>query len=161
MPPNHAEPATTPQLPSPSARPIVYDSSGEGRDAMPRTEARREPFSRSEKMLFALATILVALGGMQMTANARTEDRLRDMQEQIGSLRTEMHQEIGSLRTEMHQEIGALRAEMHQEIGKLRAEMYREFGTLREEIRALSERIARIETLLGDQLPPGEPPAEP
>ncbi len=155
MPPNHAEPVTTPQLPSPSARPIVYDSPEEGRDAMPRTEARREPFSRIERLLIGICTLIVTailgVGAVTAASNARTDRRLQDMQEQIGG----MQEQIGALRTEMHQEIGALRTEMHQEIGALRAEMQQEIG-------ALSERIARIETLLGDRLPPREGnPAEP
>ena len=63
------------------------------------------------------------------------------MQGQIGELRADMHREIGSLRTDMHREIGSLRTDMQKEIGDLRNEF-------RTEIRALGERVARLEALM-------------
>ena len=65
---------------------------------------------------------------------------------------------------EMRQEIGSLRAEMHQEIGSLRTEMGQEIGSMRAEMAELRERVARIEGLLKavfmrrDLTPLPEPP---
>jgi len=61
------------------------------------------------------------------------------MQRQIGNVQVE----VGNLRAEMHDEIGQLRTEMHEEIGQLRAD-----------IGKLSERVARIETVLQTQRGP-------
>jgi len=65
----------------------------------------------------------------------------------------EMQREIGEFRSHMTREIGDLRLEMREEIGALRLEV-------REEIAGLSERVARIETVLADRLPPRSIEAE-
>ncbi|GEM_PF-2812531 len=83
----------------------------------------RESLGRADRYIVGL---LATLLGSTLVGFVTIGGQLVGMQRQVGGLRPEMHEEIGQLRTEMHEEIGHLRAD----IGKL------------------SERVARIETVL-------------
>ena len=73
------------------------------------------------------------------------------LQQQIGELRTDLHREIGDLR-DVQKEIGDLRTDVQEGIGDLRTDVQREIGGLRDDLRtdigALGERIARLEALI-------------
>lgn len=90
-----------------------------------------------------------ALGtGMSVELHGEVGGLRAEMREEIGGLRAEMQEEIGGFRTEMREEIGGFRTEIREEIGGLRTEVREEIGGLRTEMRHLSERLARIETLI-------------
>ena len=83
----------------------------------------REALSRTEGLLIAMfVTLSAAILGAGAVGYTSLSGQLLDMQRQIGNVQVE----VGNLRAEMHEEIGLLRTEM----GKL------------------SERVARIETVL-------------
>ena len=146
-------PGDTAQLPE-ASQPSYTERVGERGEAMTspagdlrtgRARSLREPVARAERIQIAMFAALVAMFAAMLGAGVvgftAISGQLLDMQEQIGGLRAEMHDEIGQLRAEIHEEIGQLRAEVHEEIGQLRAEMKDQFGEL-------SDRIARIETVL-------------
>ena len=94
----------------------------------------RESLDRADRYIVGL---LATLLGSTLIGFVTIGGQLLNMQQQFGGL----HTEVEGIRTEMHEEIGSLRAEMNEEIGQLRAEMHDQFGEL-------SERVARIETVL-------------
>lgn len=87
-----------------------------------------------------LLTGFIGLAGLLLHQSGS----ISELRGEINALRIELRGEIGVLRTEMHDEIGTLRTEMRTEIGGLRTE-----GQVRSnQIRALQQRVARIEGLL-------------
>ena len=120
-------------LPEQPGRSYTAGASGQGR-AMTSTEAGRlagrpaaspEPFGRAERLHLAVLAGLFVLLAAMLSAGAIAFSSLSD---QILGLQEQM----GGV----HEEIGNLRAEMHEEIGEL------------------SERMARIETLIETHLVP-------
>ena len=83
----------------------------------------REALGRADRYIVGL---LATLLGSTLIGFVTIGGQLVGMQRQIGNVRVE----VGNLRAEMHDEIGLLRAEMQDQFGKL------------------SERVARIETVL-------------
>ncbi len=96
----------------------------------------REALGRVDRYIVGL---LATLLGSTLVGFVTIGGQLVGMQRQIGNVQVE----VGNLRAEMHDEIGQLRTEMHEEIGQLRAD-----------IGKLSERVARIETVLQTQRGP-------
>ena len=138
-------------LPNPDARSYTAAHDGRSEDVSTSAPARAGSLTRVEKILLAMVVAILGSGALVFS-------QLIEMQREIGSLRSDMTREIGDLRLEMREEIGSLRSEMTNEIGDLRLEMREEIGSLRSEVReeiaGLSERVARIETVLADRLPP-------
>ena len=116
----------------------------------------REPLARADRIQIALLAGLFALMAAMLGAGALGYTALsgqllaiqQSMHEEIAGLRTEMHGETAGLRTGMREEIAGLRTEMREEIAGLRTDMRDGFRELRVEMQHLSERVARIETLI-------------
>ena len=70
------------------------------------------------------AEAMVTVFGGAIVANAATKWDIRDLKDEIGSLRTEFKRDIGALRTEfdakLEQQIGTLRTELRSEIAEVR-----------------------------------------
>ena len=91
-----------------------------------RSALSREPLTRTERLLVTMfVTMFAAMLGAGALGFTAISGQLLDMQKQIGEPRTDLHQQIGEFRTEMHDEIGEL-----------------------------SERMARVETLIETHLVP-------
>lgn len=153
-------------LPEHQSRSYTPGESEQGR-AMRRAEAGRhagrpgrshDPLTRSERLL---VTVFVTMFGTMLAAGAlgftTLSGQLLDMQEQIGNLQNQtsaqllnMQEQIGDLQ----QETSAQLLDMQKQIGGLRAEV-------REEIGELSERMARIETLIETHLVPASSARDP
>ena len=123
-----------------------------------RSALSREPLTRTERLLITMfVTMFAAMLGAGALGFTAISGQLLDMQEQIGGLRTDMQGQIGELRTDMQEQIGELRMDMHDEIGELRGETRRVLGETREfseRLGELSERMARVETLIEPRLIP-------
>ncbi len=140
-------------LPNPGTRSYTANHDARSEDVSTSAPSRAGSLTRVEKILLAMMVALIGGGALGFS-------QLIEMQREIGEFRSHMTREIGDLRLE----IGDLRLEMREEIGALRSEMHEEIGHLRlevrEEIAGLSERVARIETVLTDRLPPRPVEAE-
>ncbi len=112
-------------LPNPDARSYTAAHDARSEDMSTPVPSRAGALTRVEKILLAMMVAVIGSGAL------------------VFSQLIEMQREIGGI----HREIGELRSDMTREIGDLRLEM-------REEIAGLSERVARIETILADRLPP-------
>ena len=103
-----------------------------------RSALSREPLTRTERLLVTMfVTMFAAMLGAGALGFTAISGQLLDMQKQMGELRTDMQTEIGNLRTDMHKQIGGVQTE----IGNLRTDMQKQIGEL-------SERMARVETLI-------------
>jgi predicted nuclease with TOPRIM domain len=69
---------------------------------------------------------------------------LSAMSRDVGELRQEIKQSIGELRQETKQSIGELRQELHQ----FREETNERFKNIEREIRRMSQRLDRIESVM-------------
>ena len=141
------------QSPQPSRQPYTGADDERGR-SMTRTPAEiaaasgvrsREPLARADRIQIALLAGLFALMAAMLGAGALGYTALSG---QLLAIQQNMHEEIAGLRTEMHGETAGLRTEMREEIAGLRTEMRDGFRELRAEMQHLSERVARIETLI-------------
>ena len=109
-----------------------------------RSALSREPLTRTERLLITMfVTMFAAMLGAGALGFTAISGQLLDMQKQIGGLRTDMQTEIGGVETE----IGNLRTEMQKQISNLRTDMQKQIGEL-------SERMARVETLIETRLIP-------
>ena len=134
-----------------------------------RSALSREPLTRTERLLITMfVTMFAAMLGAGALGFTTISGQLLDMQEQIGELRTDMQEqiggvqtEIGNLRTDMQKQISNLRTDMQKQIGELRMEMHDEIGELSERLGELSERMARVETLIETRLIPQQPVVKP
>jgi len=134
-------------LSNPDARPYTETHDGRSEDVSASAPARAGSLTRVEKILLAMMVAMIGGGALVFS-------QLIEMQREIGGIRSDVTKEIGNLRLEVREEIGSLRSEMREEIAELRSEMRQEIEEMREEIAGLSERVARIETVLADRLPP-------
>ena len=73
---------------------------------------------------------------------------LTDIRVEMANMRVEMKQEHADMRVEMKQELADIRVEMKQELADIRVAMEQEHADIRSEIAGLSERVARVETVL-------------
>lgn len=97
----------------------------------------------------ALLAVLVPL----LLAQGRRMDR---MDGRIDALRAEVRGEIEASRTELRGEIKAVRTDQSADAALIRAEL----AEVRRDVRALSERVARVEgALTGPWRPPNGAPA--
>ena len=144
--------ARSPQEPD---RPYTPPSDGKGvlmKGAPPeefaaRSALSREPLTRTERLLITMfVTMFAAMLGAGALGFTAISGQLLDMQKQMGGLQTE----IGGVQTE----IADLRAEMHKQIGNLRTDLQKQIGEL-------SERMARVETLIETRLVPQQPVVKP
>ena len=138
-----------------------------------RSALSREPLTRTERLLITMfVTMFAAILGAGALGFTAISGQLLDMQKQIGGLRTDMQKQIGGLRTDMQTEIGGLRTDMQTEIGgvqteigNLRTDMQKQISNLRtdmqKQIGELSERMARVETLIEARLIPQQPVVKP
>ena len=109
-----------------------------------RSALSREPLTRTERLLITLfVTMFAAMLGAGALGFTAISGQLLDMQKQIGGLRTDMQTEIGGVQTE----IGNLRTDMQKQISNLRTDLQKQIGEL-------SERMARVETLIETRLVP-------
>ena len=76
-------------------------------------------------------------------ANLRVE-----MKQELADIRVAMEQEHANIRVEMKQELADIRVEMKQELANIRVTMEQEHADIRSGIAGLSERVARVETVL-------------
>ena len=116
-----------------------------------RSALSREPLTRTERLLITMfVTMFAAMLGAGALGFAAISGQLLDMQKQIGGLRTDMQTEIGGVQTE----IGNLRTDMQKQSSNLRTDMQKQIGEL-------SERMARVETLIETRLIPQQPVVKP
>ena len=174
-------PETGAGLPPEPDRPYTAPSDGKGvwmkgaprEEFAARSALSREPLTRTERLLVTMfVTMFAAMLGVGALGFTAISGQLLDMQKQIGELRTDTQTEIGNLRTDLHKQIGGVRTEIGEfrtdlhkqigefrtEIGELRTDLHKQIGEFRtemhDEIGELSERMARVETLIETHLVP-------
>ncbi len=110
---------------------------------------RREPLTRTERLLITMfVTMFAAMLGAGALGFTAISGQLLDMQQQIGELRTDMQKQIGGVQTE----IGELRTDMQKQIGGVQTEIGDLRTDMQNQIGELSERMARVETLIETRL---------
>ena len=123
-----------------------------------RSALSREPLTRTERLLITMfVTMFAAMLGAGALGFTAISGQLLDMQKQIGGLRTDMQTEIGGVQTE----IGNLRTDM-QKRRRADRQSPQHLGTdMQKQIGELSERMARVETLIETRLIPQQPVVKP
>ena len=95
----------------------------------------------------------LTIGGMLVTGIIGLAGLMLHQSGNISELRTEVRTDIAELRAEVQTDIADLRTEMRHEIGGLRIEMRTEIKAQSDQIKALQQRVARIEGLLEGMRP--------
>ena len=87
-----------------------------------------------------------------------------DVRDQIGALRTDMNSQFEAVRSDTDSRFAALRSDTDRQIDTLRSDMNSQFEAVRSDIREirgdigdLSERVARIEVIIGGPVNEPEP----
>ena len=96
---------------------------------------------------------ILTIGGMIVTGIIGLAGLMLHQSGNISELRTEVRTDIAELRAEVQTDIADLRTEMRHEIGGLRIEMRTEIKAQSDQIKALQQRVARIEGLLEGMRP--------
>ncbi len=100
-----------------------------------------------------LVTGIIGLAGLMLHQSGNISELRTEVRTDIAELRTEVQTDIAELRTELHTDIAELRTELRHEIGGLRIEMRTEIKAQSDQIKALQQRVARIEGLLEGMRP--------
>ena len=137
-----------PQPPQPARHPYTGADEEGGR---PMTRPR-EALARADRIQIALLAglfaLLAAILGAGAVAYTSLSSQLlaidHNTHDEIVRLGTEVRGEIAGLRMEMRGEIAGLRTEMREEITGVRGEI----AGLRTEMQRLTDRVARIETMI-------------